>query len=99
METIICCFVYKQVLKREKYELVTIRKWDDESSIRLQACFECTDWSVLIENGTDINTNVDIFNSYFQFCFDLLVPAKVIKIYPNNKPWVTKGLKVMLYEK
>lgn len=94
-----CVPVYKQVLKREKCEQVTIRKWDEDSSMKLQACFECTDWSVLIDNEMDINTSVDIFNSYFQFCFDMLVPTKVIKIYPNNKPWVTKELKTMLNEK
>lgn len=94
-----CVPIYKQVLKREKCEQVTIRKWDDESSMKLQSCFECTDWSVLIENGADINTNVDILNSYFLFCLDMLVPTKVIKIYPNNKPWVTKELKVLLNEK
>lgn len=28
-----------------------------------------------------------------QFCEDLLIPKKTIKLYPNNKAWVTPELK------
>lgn len=93
-----CVPTYKQLLKRIKLKEVEIRKWDDNNRQRLQACFDCTDWSVLIENGTDINTNLDIFNGYFHFCFDVIVPTKNMKIYPNNRPWIKKELKSILNE-
>ena len=73
-----CVPTYKQLLKRVKPKEIEIRKWDDNNRQRLQARFACTDWPVLIENGTDINTNLDIFNEYFHFSFDMLVPTKKI---------------------
>ena len=94
-----CVPTYKQLLKRVKPKEIEIRKWDDNTRQRLQACFECTDWSVLIENGADVNINLDIFNGYFNFCYNMIVPTKKIKIYPNNKPWIKKELKSMLNEK
>ena len=53
----------------------------------------------MINNDTDINTNLDIFNSYFHFCLEMIVPNKKVKIYPNNKPWVSKEIKTILNEK
>ena len=94
-----CVPTYKQLLKRVKPRETEIRKWDEENMQQLQGCFDCTDWSTLIEKGTDINTNLDIFNAYFHFCFDMIVPTKKIMIYPNNKPWINKELKDMLIEK
>lgn len=33
------------------------------------------------------------------FHVDLVVPTKTSKIFPNNKPWVSKTLKVVLNKK
>lgn len=72
-----CVPTYKQLLKRVKPKEIEIRKWDDNNRQQLQACFECTDWSALIENRIDINTNLDIFDGYFHFYFD--------RTYQENK--------------
>lgn len=58
----------------------------EENTKKLQGYFECTDWSLLIENGEDITRNLDVFNSYFYFCFNMIAPSKEILIFPNNKP-------------
>ena len=51
------------------------RKWETENiSISKPV------WIAFIENGADINMNTDIFNSYFNFCLDMLIPTKDIKI-------------------
>ena len=42
---------------------------------------------------------MDVINSYITFCIDVVVPKKQIKCYPNNKPWVTKDLKILLNKK
>ena len=94
-----CLPTYVQVLKREKCEKLTIRKWNDECTTNLQGCLECTDWSVLCEEEGKINVNMDIFNSYFLFCLNMIVPCKEIILFPNNKPWVNKELKTLLNEK
>ena len=41
----------------------------------------------------------DIVTSYISLCVDGIIPSREIKIYPNNKPWVTKELKYLLNEK
>ena len=32
-------------------------------------------------------------SDYITFCEDMIIPKKTVKIYPNNKPWVSKSLK------
>lgn len=66
---------YVQVLKREQCKYVK-----GENGNRGVACD-----SSLIENGADINANLNIFNSYFNFCLDMLGPTRCLKMYPNNK--------------
>uniref|UniRef100_A0A9J7XIF0 Reverse transcriptase domain-containing protein n=1 Tax=Cyprinus carpio carpio TaxID=630221 RepID=A0A9J7XIF0_CYPCA len=38
-------------------------------------------------------------SEWTQFCEDAIIPRKTIKMYPNNKPWVTPELKQLLNEK
>ena len=94
-----CLPKYRQVLKREKCEKLKIRQWDAENTEKLQACFDCTDWPILLDPSGDINVNMDIINAYLIFCIDMLVPTKEVVIYPNNKPWVNKELKSLMKEK
>ena len=34
-----------------------------------------------------------------RFCVDGMVPARTVRWYPNNKPWVTKDIKAILNQK
>jgi hypothetical protein len=34
-----------------------------------------------------------------QFCEDTVIPSKEVRIFSNNKPWITKDLKHCLNEK
>ena len=65
----------------------------------LRGCFACTDWSVLTEGVEDVSEVSDIVPDYIHFCEDMIIPKKVIKIYPNNKPWLSKALKHKLVQK
>lgn len=31
------------------------------------------------------------------FCVELVIPTKEIKVYPNNKPYVTKDIKEVIH--
>lgn len=33
---------------------------------------------------------------YLNFCVDTVTPAKTVRCYPNNKPWVTQEVKAVL---
>lgn len=35
----------------------------------------------------------ETITDYISFCVDLVIPQRVIKSYPNNKPYVTGGIK------
>ena len=94
-----CIPVYKQKLKRYRPHVMTVQKWSNENMDILKSCFECTDWDVLYDCTAPIDTNVDVFTSYVNFCVENVVPKKTVTVYPNNKPWVTKELKDILNEK
>ena len=46
-----------------------------------------------------VNKATDVIFSYINFCEDMLIPTKMVKIFPNNKPWITKALKKTIDEK
>ena len=64
----------------------------------LRGCFECTLWNVLTDDS-DLDNNVEVVSDYINFCEDMIIPKKEVKCYPNNKPWVTKGLKETINKK
>lgn len=71
----------------------TVRKWTNESKLELQACFDCTDWSVFEAASTSLDELTDTVTSYISFCEDMCVPTKTYCIFKNNKPWFTAKLK------
>lgn len=90
---------YRQKLKTGKVLTRTIRSWDEDSVESLRGCFDCTDWNALIDSCCDIEEITEVINSYITFCTDSVIPEKQIKIFPNNKPWVTTHLKDLLNKK
>ena len=90
---------YKQKLKSSKPITRSRQVWSDEVCDSLRACFELTDWDVLYSQDASIDDNVMVITDYINFCTDLLVPVKNVVCYPNNKPWVTSDLKVLLNKK
>ena len=91
--------VYKQKLKQSKPMVKTVKVWSQESADRLNACFDCTDWSVFLDEDTTLDETTDVISSYINFCVDTVLPTKEIKIYQNSKPWITKDLKHLLKER
>ena len=65
----------------------------------LQSCLEQTDWKVFINNCPDIEQLTDTVNSYIIFCEDLIIPRRTIKVFKNNKPWMTKDIKESILNK
>ena len=58
-----------------------------------QECFDCPDWDTLKNTCDDLVDLTDVCCSYAVFCKDMIIPSKTVKIYPNNKPWVTRAVK------
>ena len=90
---------YRPRVKTERVVKKHVRVWSPECVSELQGCFDCTDWDVLIRASESVNEATDVISSYINFCEDMLIPTKMVKIYPNNKPWITKALKKTINEK
>ncbi|XP_068507522.1 uncharacterized protein [Syngnathus scovelli] len=84
---------YRQKLKTSKPVVRTVRKWTVESRQDLQACFDCTDWSVFDAANSDLHELTDTVTSYISFCEDLCVQTKTFCTYNNDKPWFTPNLR------
>ena len=90
---------YKPLFKRVRPEYYTARTWSDENLMALQACYELTDWSTLIDPNKNIDQNLDTVNSYIIFCLDSIMPPKKKKRFANSKPWFTVEIYNILKEK
>ena len=88
--------IYRQKLKQCKPTERLVYTWDEDVNSTLLGCMEATDFDVLYDENESIDFNVDVLNSYVTFCIDNTVPQKMVKCFPNNKPWVTKDLKPLL---
>lgn len=90
---------YRPLVQRQKPKIVSVQQWNRDSLSELQALLECTDWNVFIEANPDLNDLVDVVSSYTNFCTKNAISTKEVKIYPNNKPWVTKEAKDVINRK
>ena len=70
-----------------------VKVWSCESVEQLQGCFDCTNWDMLLDSCDNIHDATDVISDYITVCEDMIIPKKKVKVYPNNKPWVSKSLK------
>lgn len=75
-----------------------VEKWDDGVAEKLQCCLESTNWDVLTQ-GSSLEEATEVVTHYTSFCEDMLIPTKSVKVFSNNKPWITKALQTTLNEK
>ena len=91
--------IYRCLLKRAKRVRRQVKVWNEDSIARLQGCFDCTNWDVFRDSCGSLDELTDVVTSYVSFCVDTVIPVQKRKVYPNNKPWVSKQLKKVLNEK
>lgn len=59
----------------------------------LQVCLDITDWNMFIEAcDENLDELADVTCSYVTFCRNTILPEKRVRIFPNNRPWVTKSV-------
>ena len=90
---------YKSVLKTVKIVEKPVTVWNDDGTAKLRGCFECTTWETLYDSCSSVSNVVDTVTEYMNFCVDTILPKTIVKIYPNEKPWVTKEVKKLLKAK
>jgi hypothetical protein len=88
------------IVQRQPVTTTTVRRWSQETNELLQGCFEATDWDVLCEpHGNNIDSMTDCITEYISFCVDNVVPARKVRCFANNKPWISCDLKGLLNKK
>ena len=78
---------------------LNVKSWTAEATLELRHCVATTDWNELINTATDLDNAVEVVSAYICFCKDSVIQSKTVKLFANNKPWVTKELKLLLNEK
>ena len=56
-------------------------------------------WEAHHNSVVNINELAESVLQYIEFYMDYCIPTKHCKIFFNNKPWITKHIKVMLNRK
>ena len=51
------------------------------------------------DSCNSVSDLVDTATDYMNFCVDRILHIKCVKIYPNEKPWVTEEIKKLLKAK
>ena len=65
----------------------------------LRGCFESTERSVFFDSCSSHHELAETVTDNLRFCEDCIITSKSVRIFPNNKPWVTKDLKIYLNKK
>ncbi|KAK3526680.1 hypothetical protein QTP70_031470, partial [Hemibagrus guttatus] len=84
---------YRPKLKSAKPVVRTVKRWTSETEQDLQACFECTDWSIFEAGATDLDELTETVTSYISFCEDMCIPTRTYLTFINDKPWFTAKLR------
>lgn len=90
---------YRPLVQRQKPRVINIEQWSPEVVNVLQGSLDCTDWDVFIDNTSSLDELTDTVTEYIKFCKDTVVPTKKVKVYPNNKPWISKDIKQIINRK
>ena len=69
---------YRQQLKSNKPVKRLVPRWTDEGVQRLQACFDCTDWSLFVNSSADLDECTDVTMDYIKFCEEMCIPKKSV---------------------
>ena len=90
---------YRPKIETDPIVKKSVKVWTSESEEQLRGCFECTEWSVLVDSCENVSEAADVVSSYIGFCEDMLISTKIVKVFPNNKTWISKSIKSTLNEK
>lgn len=92
---------YTPAIKRVKPTVKTVKVWLEEANSLLQQEFQNTDWNMFARQATLVShTDINIYTSsvlhYINRCVDKVSTQKIIKVFPNQKPWMNKEVRLLL---
>ena len=90
---------YVPLVQRQPVHTRSVRSWTQKAADALQDCFEMY-WDVLVElYEEDLDNMTDCISEYIRFCEHTTMPTRTVLCFPNNKPWITNDVKVLLNKK
>ena len=75
----------------------TVTTWPDGASQQLQDCLDRTNWEVFSDH--DLETFTGSVLGYIQHCIATVTVERQIRVYPNQKPWLTREVQRLLRER
>ncbi|KAK0149886.1 RNA-directed DNA polymerase from mobile element jockey [Merluccius polli] len=84
---------YIPLRKKPKPVTRTIKIWP-EGADQLQDCFQNTDWNIF--EHQELQERTDTVLCYIKRCTDTVTVNKHVRVYPNQKPWMTPAVKALL---
>lgn len=88
---------YAPLRKTAPTIIKTVKTWPDDASLQLQDCFNRTNWDVFEHHDLDVFT--DSVLCYIKNCTDNVTVDKRIRVFPNQKPWMTREVQRLLRER
>ncbi|KAK1804705.1 hypothetical protein P4O66_003561 [Electrophorus voltai] len=91
----------RSIVRRSKPLLKQVRIWPAGAISALPDCFEQTTWIAFKDSGTDGDTvNLEKYTAsvigYISKCIDDVTVSKTIITRPNQKPWMTAEVRMLL---
>lgn len=86
--------VYIPLRRATKPCIKTITTWPEGALSQLQDCFSRTEWSLF--EHEDLHEYTDTVLSYIKICIDNVTVNKRIRVFSNQKPWMTSEVHKLL---
>ncbi len=85
---------YTPLIRTTKPCTKIIKTWPEGALTQLQDCFANTCWDLFYQEDLDNFTETVLF--YIKCCMDNVTVDKYIRIFPNQKPWMTSKVHCLL---
>lgn len=87
---------YTPLRKKTPSIIKTVTTWPDGASQQLQDCFENTNWDIFRHQDLEEYTSTIL---YIQHCVETVTVNRRIRVFPNQKSWMTKQVQVLLKQR
>lgn len=85
---------YTPLIRTTKPCTKIIKTWPEGALTQLQDCFANTCWDLFYQEDLENFTETVLF--YIKCCMDNVTVDKYIRIFPNQKPWMTSKVHCLL---
>ncbi|XDV11181.1 hypothetical protein PO909_000189 [Leuciscus waleckii] len=88
---------YTPYIRKNKPTIRTINTWPVDALSQLQDCFSTTEWSLF--ESLDVEEYTESVLSYITFCTVNVTVTKRIRVFPNEKPWMTSEVRHLIRDR